>query len=641
MGSGASVCADHQEPSALLLSNEVTEAELTRLLSPEAWGRVEDAGVTAWLRLKQEQKALSNRDSSTVTWQDLKDAYPELWLELSGTHSSSGALSGCGGNASPDAASLPPIRVIDFEDFCIESELPRFPERKELCVTLDSIDRASSFVVFISHCWLRGWSGAEGWNGRPHPDNVSHEKFKLCVQGIRKAWEMWAPGMPRCFVWLDFGCMDQDGNPAGELKQLDEIVRMSDCIFTPVYGVAEFPDVLNDYYKDYSLAAWNAPRFGYTSRGWCRVEMFYASNIPYDPGADRLPSLRHGLHHHASQGRRAHLLFGSLEASQGRLPLILPPLQNSYYENLDPAQGHVTVESDKLKIKELVEALAPYMHRTEAGYDGDIVDGKRHGHGTYRYATGNTYEGGWENNKKHGHGIFRYIDGDVYEGDWEHDRMHGRGTHRHASGAVYEGDFRNDYMHGHGTYRYVSGNVYEGGWDHDEKHGVGTLRFADGDVYEGGWRNDKKHGYGTHRFVSGASYDGGYLDDKKHGHGTYRYVSGAMYEGNWENDKKHGVGTFSFTDGNSYEGDWNYDQRHGQGVLRFANGLLFSGTFVDNKMIEGVIVIPADKEYRASFEVCAEQKHNGYMVYRAVLRDATDGSVYREGWFSNGDFIDV
>ena len=34
-----------------------------------------------------------------------------------------------------------------------------------------------------------------------------------------------APGVKKCYLWLDFGCMDQDGNPAGELKQLDEIVR--------------------------------------------------------------------------------------------------------------------------------------------------------------------------------------------------------------------------------------------------------------------------------------------------------------------------------------------------------------------------------------------------------------------------------
>jgi hypothetical protein len=223
--------------------------------------------------------------AAKITWWDLQDAYPELWSELSGSHhavatytsqsdsncASSGENTnteiGNNNGASPTygdeeavvqcnaTSSLPPIRVIDFEAFCRETELPRYPERRELCVTLDSIDRASSFVVFISHCWLRGWSGAEGWDGRPHPDNASHDKFKLCVQGIRLARETWAPGLPRCYVWLDFGCMDQDGNPAGELKQLDEIVRMSDCIFTPVYGLATVSIQISNFYDDYCLPA--------------------------------------------------------------------------------------------------------------------------------------------------------------------------------------------------------------------------------------------------------------------------------------------------------------------------------------------------------------------------------------------------
>ena len=43
-----------------------------------------------------------------------------------------------------------------------------------------------------------------------------------------------APDIEHVFLWLDFGCINQDGNPAGELKQLDKIVEMSDAIFTPI-----------------------------------------------------------------------------------------------------------------------------------------------------------------------------------------------------------------------------------------------------------------------------------------------------------------------------------------------------------------------------------------------------------------------
>ena len=137
-------------------------------------------------------------------------------------------------------------------------------------------------VHLISHCWLRGWSGADGWDGRPHPDNANADKFKLCVEGIKKTKQIMAPGARRCYIWLDFGCMDQDGNPAGELKQLDEIVRSTDCIFTPIHGEDRRPrDVtINNFYDDYRAAAWNEGPYSYTQRGWCRVEMFYAANIP-------------------------------------------------------------------------------------------------------------------------------------------------------------------------------------------------------------------------------------------------------------------------------------------------------------------------------------------------------------------------
>ena len=35
-------------------------------------------------------------------------------------------------------------------------------------------------------------------------------------------------------------------------------------------------------------------------------------------------------------------------------------------------------------------------------YVGDFVNGQRHGHGKFYYASGATYEGEWVSNKKHG-----------------------------------------------------------------------------------------------------------------------------------------------------------------------------------------------------------------------------------------------
>ncbi|XP_041672537.1 radial spoke head 10 homolog B [Cheilinus undulatus] len=56
-------------------------------------------------------------------------------------------------------------------------------------------------------------------------------------------------------------------------------------------------------------------------------------------------------------------------------------------------------------------------------YTGDFVQGQRHGHGTFHYASGAFYEGEWRNNKKHGKGKFSHRDGRVFEGQFMDDKM--------------------------------------------------------------------------------------------------------------------------------------------------------------------------------------------------------------------------
>jgi hypothetical protein len=58
------------------------------------------------------------------------------------------------------------VKLIDFEYFCSLSSYPRYLDNKSLLVDFQKIDRNDSLIIFISHRWLRGWSGADGWNGR-------------------------------------------------------------------------------------------------------------------------------------------------------------------------------------------------------------------------------------------------------------------------------------------------------------------------------------------------------------------------------------------------------------------------------------------------------------------------------------------
>ncbi|XP_005397957.1 PREDICTED: radial spoke head 10 homolog B isoform X1 [Chinchilla lanigera] len=56
-------------------------------------------------------------------------------------------------------------------------------------------------------------------------------------------------------------------------------------------------------------------------------------------------------------------------------------------------------------------------------YIGEFVNGYRHGHGKFHYASGAMYEGEWVCNKKHGMGRFTFKNGRVYEGLFSNDHI--------------------------------------------------------------------------------------------------------------------------------------------------------------------------------------------------------------------------
>ncbi|XP_051856784.1 radial spoke head 10 homolog B isoform X1 [Antechinus flavipes] len=56
-------------------------------------------------------------------------------------------------------------------------------------------------------------------------------------------------------------------------------------------------------------------------------------------------------------------------------------------------------------------------------YVGDFVNGDRHGHGKFFYASGAMYDGEWISNKKHGFGRLTFKNGRVYEGQFANDHI--------------------------------------------------------------------------------------------------------------------------------------------------------------------------------------------------------------------------
>jgi hypothetical protein len=71
-----------------------------------------------------------------------------------------------GGSSSilSDTDVLSSIRLIKFDDFKSLGRFPRYPEDQSITLTVDQITEEiynNSLIVFVSHCWLRGWDGVE------------------------------------------------------------------------------------------------------------------------------------------------------------------------------------------------------------------------------------------------------------------------------------------------------------------------------------------------------------------------------------------------------------------------------------------------------------------------------------------------
>jgi hypothetical protein len=62
-------------------------------------------------------------------------------------------------------------------------------------------------------------------------------------------------------------------------------------------------------------------------------------------------------------------------------------------------------------------------------YEGDLVDNKFHGHGSFFYANGDVYIGSWLNNKRSGSGILIFTNGDKFEGEFLNDLPNGKGAY--------------------------------------------------------------------------------------------------------------------------------------------------------------------------------------------------------------------
>lgn len=240
-----------------------------------------------------------------------------------------------------DAPLYNQVHLMDYEVFRSHGSYPCFTEpvtaslhhedklRFRFTTPADEIDFENAYVIFISHTWFKrgenggldpahtnptdtavvtgnsqpapsavpslGTSRSPQANDKPretpvhvntHPDTVHNEQYKLCVSGLNKFVDAHLTNFDKVYVWMDYSCLDlRPEHIEATLSKLSltTIMACCDCIFTPVldYDLSwEYPFEMNHFFEDFNPAPWCHGPAAYMNRAWCRMEMFYANNVP-------------------------------------------------------------------------------------------------------------------------------------------------------------------------------------------------------------------------------------------------------------------------------------------------------------------------------------------------------------------------
>ena len=68
-------------------------------------------------------------------------------------------------------------------------------------------------------------------------------------------------------------------------------------------------------------------------------------------------------------------------------------------------------------------------YQNNSKYEGEKLNGMRHGYGKFFYQDGGLFEGEWIQNKMNGKGVLSYTSGKpAYKGDWLDDKFEGFGS---------------------------------------------------------------------------------------------------------------------------------------------------------------------------------------------------------------------
>ena len=172
-------------------------------------------------------------------------------------------------------------------------------------------------------------------------------------------------------------------------------------------------------------------------------------------------------------------------------------------------------------------------------YEGEFVDGVKHGKGKLIFSDGGFIEGNFENNQIMGEGMRQWGDGSQYIGNFKEGEMHGEGSHTLSTGESYHGEFNMNVREGKGELTTEDSKTITGTFKKGHPHGDDIkICFENGDYYRGQMDEGDITGRGEYKSVSKQStYYGHFVDGQRAGNGKYTTAMGYELDCAWDEDK--------------------------------------------------------------------------------------------------------
>ena len=328
--------------------------------------------------------------------------------------------------------------------------------------------------------------------------------------------------------------------------------------------------------------------------------------------------------------------------------------------------GHPVDEIGQLLLN--LRKMLSFLGFDRYQYDGETLNGNRHGLGVCHYPNGDRYEGSWEDDMRHGFGECWYMDGRYYAGRWSQDEFNGQGSLRFPDGSQYVGEWVAGKKSGYGAMEWTTMErfSYRGHWMNDRPHGIGKMIFCWGTCYEGEWDQGREHGMGKMVYWNGNHFTGLFEDGDETGDletsqplveatlpnevgrpskARLRYSSGGIYEGDISYEGlPHGHGVLLASTGVRWKGSFANGKFHGAGVSTRPDGGMLRGTWTHQAatgLFEDISGIAQGSYYKGNFK---DTTRDGQGIWRTPFGYTDEGSFFRnemhgsgQRYFDNGD----